>query len=145
VEDRIEGGGINEDELNVENRSLGEGRQPDGITVYGGRVDRGIFPTVTRGRVTNSNQNWNSLANRVQTFHTFLDYCVVNMSSRLSFGIFILSQGLYKQLQTNEKNKSKKCSDAFCTCIQRERLDTLEFKFHDLQLMMNISNLYYIL
>ena len=98
MEDRIEGGGINEDELNVENRSLGEGRQPDGITVYGGRVDRGIFPTVTRGRVTNSNQNWNSLANRVQTFHTFLDYCVVNMSSRLSFGIFILSQGLYKQL-----------------------------------------------
>ena len=75
VEDRDEGEGINEFELNVDNRSLGEGCQPDGITVYGGRVDRDIFPIVTRGRVTNLNQNWNSLANRMQAFHTFRDYC----------------------------------------------------------------------
>jgi hypothetical protein len=33
------------------------------------------FATVTRGRVLNPNQNWNSIANRVQAFNTFLDYC----------------------------------------------------------------------
>ena len=59
----------------MDDRSLGEGCQPDGITVYGGRLDREIFPTVTRGRVLNPNQNWNSIANRVQAFNTFLDYC----------------------------------------------------------------------
>ena len=49
--DRYEGGDINGGELNVDNRSLGEGCQPDGVTVYGDRLDREIFPTVTRGRV----------------------------------------------------------------------------------------------
>ena len=46
----------------MDDRSLGEGCQPDGITVHGGRLDRGIFPTVTRGRVPNPNQNCNLLA-----------------------------------------------------------------------------------
>jgi hypothetical protein len=37
----------------------------DSYVNYGGRLDRGMLPTVTRGRVPNSNQNWNSLANRL--------------------------------------------------------------------------------
>jgi hypothetical protein len=66
---------INGDDLNVDDQSFGEGCQPDGITVYDGRLDREIFPTVTHGRVTNPNQNWNSIANRLRAFHTFLEYC----------------------------------------------------------------------
>ena len=62
-------------DLNVNDRSFGEGCQPNGITVYGGHLDREIFPTVTRGRVPNPNQNWNSIANRLRAFHTFLEYC----------------------------------------------------------------------
>ena len=43
--DRDEGRLINGDDLNVDDRSFGEGCQPDGITVYGGRLDREIFPS----------------------------------------------------------------------------------------------------
>jgi hypothetical protein len=43
--DRNEGRLINGDNLNVDDRSLDEGCQPDGITVYGGRLDREIFPS----------------------------------------------------------------------------------------------------
>jgi hypothetical protein len=118
-EDRDEGRGINEFELIVDNRSLGEGCQPDGITVYGGRVDRGMFPIVTRGRVTNPRQNLNSLANRVQVFHTFLDYCR-EFELKVEFWDVHFSQGSFKQLRRNEKNESKKYSDTFSTFIQRE-------------------------
>ena len=61
--DRNEGRLINGDDLSVDDRSFGEGCQPDGITVYGGHLDREIFPTVTPGRVPNPNQKWNSIAN----------------------------------------------------------------------------------
>jgi hypothetical protein len=37
--DRNEGRLINGDDLNVDDRSFGEGCQPDGITVYGGHLD----------------------------------------------------------------------------------------------------------
>ena len=47
----------------MDDRSFGEGCQPGGITVYGGHLDREIFPTVTPGRVPNPNQKWNSIAN----------------------------------------------------------------------------------
>ena len=119
MEDRDEGRGINEFELNVDNRSLGEGCQPDGITVYGGRFDRDIFPIVTRGRVKPPNENWNSLANHVQAFHTFLDYRR-RYELKVEFWDVHFSQGSFKRLHTNEKNKSKKYSDAFRTFIQRE-------------------------
>ena len=105
--------------MRMDNRSLGEGCQPDGITVYGGRVDRGMFPIVTRGRVTIPNQNLNSLANRMQAFHTFLEYCR-EFELKVEFWDVHFSQGSFKQLRTNEKNKSKKYSDAFSTFIQRE-------------------------
>ena len=59
--DRNEGRLINGDDLSVDDRSFGEGCQPDGITVYGGHLDRELFTTVTGGRVPNPNQNWNSI------------------------------------------------------------------------------------
>jgi len=124
VEDRIEGEGINEDELNMDNRSLGEGCQPDGITVYRGRVDRGMFPIVTRGRVTNPNQNLNSLANRMQAFNTFLEYCC-EFELKVEFWDVHFSQGSIKQLRTNEKNKSKKYSDAFSTLFKEKMRNSL--------------------
>ena len=95
--DKDEGRGINEFELNVDTRSLGEGCQPDSITVYGGRVDRDIFPIVTCGRVTNPNQNWNSLANHVQAFHTLLDYCR-RYDLKVEFWDVHFGQGSFKQL-----------------------------------------------
>jgi hypothetical protein len=103
----------------MDDRSFGEGCQPDGITVYGGRLDREIFSTVTRGRVPNPSQNWNSLANRLRAFHTFLEYCR-QYELKVEFWDVHFSQGSYKQLQRNEKNKAKKYSDAIRTFIDRE-------------------------
>ena len=119
--DRNEGRPINWDEFNVDlyDRSFGEGYQPDGITVYGGHLDRELFPTVTRGRVPNPNQNWNIIANRLRAFHTFLEYCR-QYELKVEFWDVHFSQGSYKQLQRNEKNKAKKYSDAFRTFIHRE-------------------------
>jgi hypothetical protein len=113
--DRNEGRLISGDDLHVDDRSLGEGCQPDGIAVYGGYCNREIFPTVTRERVPNPNQNWNSLANRLRAFHIFLDYC-----RQYEFWDVHFSQCSYKQLQANEKNKATKYSDAFRTFINRE-------------------------
>jgi hypothetical protein len=110
--DRDEGRLINGDDLNVDDRSFGEGCQPDGITVYGGRLDREIFPTVTRGRVPNPNQNWNGIANRLRAFHTVLEYCR-QYELKVEFWDVHFRQGSYKQLQRNEKNKAKKYFDAF--------------------------------
>ena len=110
--DRDEGRLINGDDLNVDDRSFGEGCQPDGITVYGGRLDREIFPTGTRGRVPNPNQNWNGIANRLRAFHTVLEYCR-QYELKVEFWDVHFRQGSYKQLQRNEKNKAKKYFDAF--------------------------------
>ena len=59
-------------------------------------------------------------ANRLRAFHTFLEYCR-QYELKVEFWDFHFSQGSYKQLQTNEKNKAKKYSDALRTFINRPR------------------------
>ena len=57
---------------NEETRSLGEGSQPDGVTVYGLYLDRDEFPIHKRGRASLPGQNVNSPERRKEAFKRFL-------------------------------------------------------------------------
>jgi hypothetical protein len=87
-------------------RRFAEGSPPDGLTVYGGYMDPEVFRTVRKGRVPNPNQNWNSLARRVEAFKTFLAYCRQH-DLKIEFWDVHYCQRSSKQLQINEKNKAK--------------------------------------
>ena len=119
--------------LNEENESLGEGSQPDGVTAYNGYMNREVFPTVRNGRVPNPIQNWNSFANRVEAFKTFLTYCRRH-DLKFEFWDVHFCQRSSKQVHTKEKNKAKKYHNAFRVFIDREDEEFAEARDHRMHL-----------
>ena len=92
---------------NEETQSLGEGSQPDGVTVHGLYLDREEFPTHKRGRASLLGQNVNSLERRKEAFGRFLAYCRQHELC-IEFWDVHFCQGLYKTLRKNEVKKAKK-------------------------------------
>ena len=101
---------------NEETQSLGEGSQPDGVTVYGRYLDRDEFPIHKRGRASLPGQNVNSLEPRKEAFKSFLHYCRQH-DLCIEFWDVHFCQGLSKKVHTNEMNKQRKYSKAFRTFI----------------------------
>ena len=84
---------------NEETQSLGEGSQPDGVTVYGLYLNRGRAPL--------PGQNVNSLERRKEAFKRFLAYCREHELC-IEFWDVHFCQGLSNNLRTNEVNKKRK-------------------------------------
>ena len=90
-----------------------QGNQADGITIYNGYLEPGIFPLITNTRPPDLNQpNSNGYQNRARAFNTFTKYCRQN-KLKVEFWDVHFSQRSFNYLKRNEESKVNKYTDAW--------------------------------